>query len=768
MLTGAVVCEASLLQNSVVCELRKQIAAIAKVPCSLQTLVFENDNLEDAMTIAHLAQRSPCPGVFPVQLVQLSLEIACETPAKLRHTLSELTDWGPDAIVAYADEIVSIVQKQPGLWDYEAHQVLSSCCCALKKLGSQCAPYVRDIMVCLRGVINETAAAESISDMMSEWKNKGGDPTHFLKGDENFRYRSSSMKLQTVFANISSVLSSMGSETTATIMDSFPAIFKDAGPCQKGLALLSIARAMPMNEVNTLCVSWFATFLDEPIVPLQWCAVHSLCHVLENAALHHEMEAYICKVVPLLTRRDDTAVGACPLLAGELADHRSLQMGGCMLLAKLGHLVVPYTHDIIIALLSNIDCADANAAINGFRHCMQKKSHSSYMYSWLKKAASSAILGFSRIFNAIGYDGFRVIIGNPPTIWSKASPCQKALVLLAAARPLPTFSKSAAAACSAWFSCLLKDPNWEMRMCAIHCLQRTMAGNMVPHAADAIAAMLVDDVPFVRQSAATALGCLGRRAVLYRDGLLRLLSDDCCHVRYASLVTLGCLLAQARPLDRHIAVHLNDKSAKCRMAALRVLKCMGKTARPYIEELTAWQQRWSNQCPYEDPEFGKKPEPITTRALLFPDVPLRKLFKGHAPLGNKFVGAKAVREQRRDIYNKVMCQRLFSPADLATFQWGDLVPAQDYWRREDWWSDRKYRCDSRRPVRVPWKFVGAPWKFVVSRSSRLARQMPNATSKRDKAWDQRFSERRRGKPALMSSIAAEVIEDSSVETWIVA
>merc|ERR1712232_907361 len=61
---------------------------------------------------------------------------------------------------------------------------------------------------------------------------------------------------------------------------------------------------------------------------------------------------------------------------------------------------------------------------------------------------------------------------------------------------------------------------------------------MVP-CSDAIAARLCDDDPFVRQCAASALGCLGRGAVRYRNSLVQLLSDPCKNVRYACLVTLG-------------------------------------------------------------------------------------------------------------------------------------------------------------------------------------------------------------------------------------
>jgi len=168
--------------------------------------------------------------------------------------------------------------------------------------------------------------------------------------------------------------------------------------------------------------------------------------------------------------------------------------------------------------------------------------------------------------------------------------------------------------------------------------------------ADAIAARLQDTESCVRQAAAVALGCLGRRgAVRYQRQLLALLTDDSNHVRYASLVTLGGLLATARPHSATIARHLNDEDARCRMAALRALKCMGAAAAPYIEDLREWQQRWFNQDPNHCPQSEKKREPITTRAMLFPDVPLKDLFRGHAPLGKRFAGAVVTQKARKEM-----------------------------------------------------------------------------------------------------------------------
>jgi len=160
-----------------------------------------------------------------------------------------------------------------------------------------------------------------------------------------------------------------------------------------------------------------------------------------------------------------------------------------------------------------------------------------------------------------------------------------------------------------------------------------------------------------------ALGCLGRGALRYQWQLLALLTDDSNHVRYASLVTLGGLLAKAKPHSKTIARHLNDKDAKCRMASLRALKCMGHTAAPYIEDLKAWQQRWFNQDPYTCLESEKKPEPITTRAILFPNIPLKDLFRGHAPLGKRFAGPEAARNG--EIMKMMLKRALASPTNYG-------------------------------------------------------------------------------------------------------
>jgi len=182
--------------------------------------------------------------------------------------------------------------------------------------------------------------------------------------------------------------------------------------------------------------------------------------------------------------------------------------------------------------------------------------------------------------------------------------------------------KSHARICASWFASLLCSDIWQLRICAILALQRTLAGNMAIHA-DSIAARLLDDHPFVRQSAALALGCLGRTSSRYSLELIALLAEKSSSIRHASLVTLGCMFTKALPHAPAIAAHLLDESFKCRMAALWAIKCMGQTAMPYTRELWAWRETFGDWVV----------EPIIGRALCFPDVPLRDIFRGRGRLG---------------------------------------------------------------------------------------------------------------------------------------
>merc|ERR1711972_1124190 len=100
---------------------------------------------------------------------------------------------------------------------------------------------------------------------------------------------------------------------------------------------------------------------------------------------------------------------------------------------------------------------------------------------------------------------------------------------------------------------------------------------------------LLDEQPLVRQSAAVALGCLGRRAEPYMHRLKSLLADSNPHVRYASLLTLGGMTRSARTCSGEVIACLTDSDYRVRMAALRALKCMGYCAEDFVQELYEWQ-----------------------------------------------------------------------------------------------------------------------------------------------------------------------------------
>jgi len=269
------------------------------------------------------------------------------------------------------------------------------------------------------------------------------------------------------------------------------------------------------------------------------------------------------------------------------------------------------------------------------------------------KLRTSVAVDFSMLFGSSTLAGS--FMQQCLEMFNDAGPCQKALFLLCAARSMPTSPFLGDCKLAApLLSPLLQDPSWQLRACAIQCLQRLMSGCIGTEAtAHSISALLRDPEPSVRLLAATAVGCLGSKAVRYKGALCILLKDSCNHVRYASLITIGGCMAKGRPLTETLARHLNDKDPKCRMAALRALECMGCTAQGFIAELKAWQGQWYAQVPHGS---SHKLEPITTRALMFPHILLKHIFKGHAPLGERFGGSKSFREARKQEYDLQVCK----------------------------------------------------------------------------------------------------------------
>jgi len=114
---------------------------------------------------------------------------------------------------------------------------------------------------------------------------------------------------------------------------------------------------------------------------------------------------------------------------------------------------------------------------------------------------------FSSLFDQVGYECCEGIMQAYAEISCQDAPFQKALLILCAAQPMSTFTISQASGCATWFSALLHDVDWQLRMCGIYCLQRLMAGCMEPEPLiHEISVLLKDKDSFVRQSAALVIG----------------------------------------------------------------------------------------------------------------------------------------------------------------------------------------------------------------------------------------------------------------------
>eukprot|EP00930_Biecheleria_cincta_P035501 TRINITY_DN24417_c0_g1_i1.p1 TRINITY_DN24417_c0_g1~~TRINITY_DN24417_c0_g1_i1.p1 ORF type:complete len:866 (-),score=110.12 TRINITY_DN24417_c0_g1_i1:120-2354(-) len=615
-------------------------------------------------------------GDVSVQVMKLRMATACSTQEELCHVLSTLTSQGPDTLVAHVEDIVSLL-KTPAdatpearrVWrwrfhvnnslrmsDYAISQVHTAAFKALQSLGPLCSKYAVEIASALPEMISKETANNMCDDIVVSGVSRRG---YDRSSDASFLGNTSDDRhCPPLLSYLSSVFSAMGVGGIASLVEHFQHVFEPADECHKGLFLLSIGRAMmPFTASHSQYISWFASFLKERPVRLSLYAVQSLIEILKCPELQPEFEQYIPEVFSLLCRSQ--TVGAdneFPAMPGRVHGGAPwleiLSPAACKLLGKLGDRVVPHARLIVSTFMTHASEATASEEIDRFQRIVIRKAHGAF--ATFLKETTSTVASFSSLLNSLGYGCYAAIMRHSTEMFLTAGPCQQALMLLCMARPFPTFTKAEAADCAPWIIPFLRNPSWQVRACAIVCIQRLMAGYMgpEPHAHD-IATLLGDPVPFVRQLAATAIGCLGRNAVRYKKTLLRLLADSFASVRYSTLVTLGGLMALACPHSHAIAAHLKDIDPKCRMAALRALKCMGKTASPFRDALKSWQQRWYARSGWYDDRL-KKPEPITARALLFPDVPLRKLFKGHAPLGHRFGGPKREQDARRQKFTVAM------------------------------------------------------------------------------------------------------------------
>jgi len=438
----------------------------------------------------------------------------------------------------------------------------------------------------------------------------------------------------------------MGAECVEAIAANFCEVTEGWGDCPKGLLLLVLGRVvLPSQDMYAEHAHWLANFITASHPELTWCALQSLSHMNVDTDSNPMLEVHVPAVASLL---------ASPLLRAheQNFDTWEVIVAASRFLCSLDpfrHMDVAMT--VVTALPLHIDEEHAKTEMRSFSNYVCQRHHGAY--SHFTKRPDSCIQVFSRLFNKLGYNGIAAM--EKADLLASASDCQKAFLLLCAASPMNTFNRADGKACAWWILPHLRSASWEVRVAALHCLQRLMAGYMGPEPhAHAVASLLKDEASSVRASAASILGCLGRRASRYEKELLSLLEDTHWNVRYASLVTLGGLMAAARPHASKIACRLNDAHSKCRMAALRALKCMGKTAAPYRDQLLAWQKQWYAQSSWVGPDSGKKLEPITTRALLFPNAFLKHLFKGHAPLGRGYAGPKTIQSQRKEVYKTFM------------------------------------------------------------------------------------------------------------------
>eukprot|EP00931_Biecheleriopsis_adriatica_P019453 TRINITY_DN13246_c1_g2_i1.p1 TRINITY_DN13246_c1_g2~~TRINITY_DN13246_c1_g2_i1.p1 ORF type:complete len:825 (+),score=113.95 TRINITY_DN13246_c1_g2_i1:92-2476(+) len=669
-LSDAIICSLSVSADLPLENLKKQVEPASKVPTSLQKLVLDGAHgaalLDDSLFSKCCQDVSSAP--LSIRLVKMPLQAACSTPEKLIEVLAALKLLGPEASTAYLEEIVSLVARPPeetppvlGGWLRGRHRLSHSqawrvnvaACQTLEPLGSLCSQHALEVVRALPAVLDEKSAEDMVEDIRycCQRNNTHGLRLSSAKWAQNFVGHGGRDGCEEYLpVSLSSLFSAMGPEALQTIMENCSETLHEFRHYQKCLLLLSIARSsMCFDELAPRFAAWFANFLDSDEVDLSWCALEYLSALASQSnECRSAAEVYVPKVMPLLARRD-----------GEDGHHHrdkldSMRLAACKLLVRCQDVLKAHAADVIGAFFGQVDENTAQQDINRFVHKVCAKSHGAY--ADFTKRTSREVNQFTQLFSCLGYEGFTAI-SLLPEMFGNAGIGQKALLLLCAAMPFPRFDKSEALISAAWISQFLKDPHWQLRLAATHCLQRLMAGYMGPEPhAHKLAPLLRDKKDFVRQSAAIALGCLGRNAVRHVFSLLSLLKDDCFQVRYASLLTLGGLRALAKPYTDEIAKQIESKDAKCRMAALRALKLMGYTAKPFINRLEKWQQIWySNGCG-ECCEEVKKLEPITTRALLFPEAQLKHIFKGPAPLGKGFGGNLSTKHWRIEKLSAVMTE----------------------------------------------------------------------------------------------------------------
>jgi len=735
-LAGDVVCRVPVSHDMTIERFKSELAAITSIPVKLQQLIYGDSQVRDDQ----LCFCDAGCGDHSMLLVILSIPSACTTAEEMYDVLGMLTEMGAEALAPHIDDIVSLLGKtfdtaevvkpefisQLLYWPHRLHtkSVHIAALRALAVAGDLCLPLCNEIAafmpICIE---NGTATMNDImraSQHVGSRKRRG----HVLLLDRRGPHLMPKL--------LSSVLSSIGPEGLLVIMDRFSDIFRNSEKGQKEVALAVIAQGiLSSSDRQVQYIDWFAAFLSESNMRLPWCALQFLNHMMVSSPdLSVAMEPYIPTALSIFQCQE-------PRMC---SDSLFLLSAVCRFLGNFSHLIVPHMTKIVTVFLKLIDEGEARKEIGLFKQLVKGKPHKAYML--YMKRRDSLVAAVSLLFTGLGYECWDGIMQGYANRLRQATPCQKAALLLSAAQPMSNFTTSQASHCAVWLSNLLHDVNWQLRMCAIYCLQRLMAGRMGPEPhIHAIAALLKDSEPIVRVAATSALGCLGRGVSRYQKALLSLLEKDTSSVQYAVLVSLGSLVTLPRQSSRTISRYLNHKDTRCQMAAWRVLRNIGFIAAPVFQQLQAWEQWWYDAGPCTCSDDLKKYEPMTTQELMFSAAPVKNSFKDHAPLGHVLTRPKTAwvsleKEQtskmRRAARHSNHLSHRGDAEDYHDVRMGlfasvsDIKESRERCRMVDRWhhNNTKIQHDAKKQIRAQWRRLkeDSDAKPLLARSSRRPRR----------------------------------------------
>jgi hypothetical protein len=206
-------------------------------------------------------------------------------------------------------------------------------------------------------------------------------------------------------------------------------------------------------------------------------------------------------------------------------------------------------------------------------------------FNWCGEGSSTWCL--TRFFAQVGYAGSAAVMDAWDGPLQEAGVCQRAVLLLCAAAPLPWLGQKKASACAAWFGELLSHKHAEFRFVAILAMQRLLAvGHPTGRLEASMPALLHDDSSAVCWAALLVLGALGRRrAAPLRGALLAQLEapNASTRIRLAALKALRGLAPVEGPERELVAGFLGDSA--CAASALRLLQLAGATVAAHQEQL---------------------------------------------------------------------------------------------------------------------------------------------------------------------------------------